>query len=147
MRWVSIQHSLGTWNPCLKVSYMLPKIVWPWKYYTNLFKVGLQNGPQSKGKIVDSSLEEDWRLGGLIADFWAGGLKIDSSVLLHISFSRASTLPSHLSWRASIYCLPSYLELCEPNEIGPTSTQRAGALNRKNLTNTLLYPDKGLTRY
>ena len=49
--------------------------------------------------------------------------------------------------RVSIYCLPSYLELCEPNEIGPTSTQRAGALNRKNLTNTLLYPDKGLTRY
>ena len=63
-----------------KISSQNVKNVWPWKYYTNLFKVGLtdqlddhfdiiplQTGP-SKGKIVDSSVEDNWLLGGMIVD-------------------------------------------------------------------------------
>ena len=56
--------------------------------------IPLQTGP-SKGKIVDSSVEDNCLLGGLI---------VDSLGPLHFSFSRASTMLPTV-WIRQIICL------------------------------------------
>ena len=137
------------------------KNVWPWKYYTNLFKVGLtdqlddhfdiiplQTGP-SKGKIVDSSVEDNWLLGGMIVDSLGNWLLTPWGIdcwLLGVDCWHLGT--SSLLFLKSKYYVAHCLDKTKylSNSRNKSTDQRS-ALSSKNLTNNLPqavpYPENG----
>ena len=110
--------------------------------------IPLQTGP-SKGKIVDSSVEDNWLLGGMIVDSLGNWLLTPWGIdcwLLGVDcwLLRTSSLLFLKSKYYVAHCLDKTKYL---SNSAYKSTDHRSALNRKNLTNALPqavpYPENG----